>query len=61
MEARRTDPTSPTSTETEVTKMKAVTHERYGGPEGLHLEEIERPEPKPDEVLIRVVATTVNR
>ncbi|HZX55199.1 MAG TPA: NAD(P)-dependent alcohol dehydrogenase [Ilumatobacteraceae bacterium] len=41
--------------------MKAVVHQRYGGPEVLHLEEVERPEPKPDEVLIRVVATTVNR
>ena len=61
METRRTDPTSPTTTETEVIEMKAITHERYGGPEVLHLEEVERPKPKPDEVLIRVVATTVNR
>jgi len=42
-------------------KMKAITHERYGGPDVLHLEEVERPRPNADEVLIRVVATTVNR
>ena len=41
--------------------MKAITHERYGGPEVLHLQEVERPKPNADEVLIRVVATTVNR
>jgi len=41
--------------------MRAVVYERYGGPEVLQLQEVERPVPKSDEVLIRVVATTVNR
>jgi NADPH2:quinone reductase len=41
--------------------MRAVVHDRYGSPEVLRLEETERPVPKPDEVLVRVHATTVNR
>jgi len=41
--------------------MKAVVYDRYGPPEVLRIEEVGRPVPKADEVLIRVRATTVNR
>jgi len=41
--------------------MRAVVYDRYGPPDVLRLEDVERPVPGPDEVLIRVRATTVNR
>ena len=41
--------------------MRAVVHDRYGPPDVLRLEEVERPAPKVDEVLVRVRATTVTR
>jgi len=41
--------------------VRAVVHDRYGPPEVLRLEEVERPIPNEDEVLVRIHATTVNR
>ncbi len=41
--------------------MKAVVHDRYGPPEVLHLEDVAQPVPKPDEVLVRIHASTVTR
>ena len=40
--------------------MKAVVIHEYGGPEVLKYEDIPRPEPKDDQVLIRVIAAGVN-
>jgi NADPH:quinone reductase-like Zn-dependent oxidoreductase len=41
--------------------MRAVVHDRYGPPEVLHFEEVDRPAPEDDQVLVRIEATTVNR
>ena len=41
--------------------MKAVVCDRYGPPEVLRLDHVDRPKPRPDEVLIKIRATTVNR
>ncbi len=40
--------------------MKAVRINEFGGPDELKLEEIERPVPAPDEILVKVYASGVN-
>jgi D-arabinose 1-dehydrogenase-like Zn-dependent alcohol dehydrogenase len=40
--------------------MRAVTQRSYGGPEVLEVTEVDRPEPVPSEVLVRIHASAVN-
>ena len=40
--------------------MKAIRINQYGGPDVLKLEDAPQPVPAPDEILIRVVATSIN-
>ena len=54
-------PERPEATGSDVTAMRAVVHDRYGPPEVLRVDEVARPTPGDDEVLVRVHATTVNR
>jgi NADPH:quinone reductase-like Zn-dependent oxidoreductase len=41
--------------------MRAVVYDQYGPPDVLRMEDVERPVPEADEVLIKIHATTVNR
>lgn len=41
--------------------MRAVVFDRYGPPEVLRIEDVERPVPNEDQVLVRIHATTVTR
>jgi len=41
--------------------MKAAVRRSYGSPKKIAIEDIEKPSPKEDEILIQVYATTVNR
>lgn len=51
---------SSIAAESQTPPMKAVVLRGYGGPEVAKLEEVPRPEPKDDEILIRVIAASVN-
>src|SRR6476619_2074199 len=41
-------------------KMRAVVAHEYGAPDVLKIEQVQRPEPNDDEVLVRVIASSVN-
>jgi NADPH:quinone reductase-like Zn-dependent oxidoreductase len=49
-------PTAQSATPT----MKAVVIHKYGGPEVLKYEDVPRPEPQADQILVRVIAAGVN-
>ena len=40
--------------------MKTIVKDRYGSPDFLRIEEVDRPVPNPDQVLVRVRATAIN-
>jgi NADPH:quinone reductase-like Zn-dependent oxidoreductase len=42
-------------------RMRAVVYDRYGPPDVLRLEVVDRPVPKEDELLVRIHSTTVTR
>ena len=48
------------SAQSDTRTMKAVVIHQYGGPEVLKCEDVPRPEPKDDQLLIRVIAAGVN-
>jgi len=49
-----------TASDSESAKMRAIVIHGYGGPEVMKLENMTRPQPAEDEVLIRVVAASIN-
>ena len=44
-----------------MTAMRAVVQDRYGPPDVLRIEDVEKPVPEPDQILIRVRASTVSQ
>ena len=43
-----------------INKMKAIQYTGYGDTQVIKLNQVEKPAPKDDEILIRITATTVN-
>jgi NADPH:quinone reductase-like Zn-dependent oxidoreductase len=60
MTQTKTYTTSPKHMNEEDTHMKAMVYHTYGSPDVLKLEEVEKPVPQDDEVLVQVHATAVN-
>ena len=52
--------TSPKRMNIEDTHMKAMVYHTYGSPDVLKLEEVQKPVPQDDEVLVKVLAASVN-
>ena len=52
--------TTPIQTMSDLTTMKAAVYSRFGGPEVVQIQDVVRPVPAPDELLISVRATTVS-
>ena len=40
--------------------MRAVVYDRYGSPDSLRVEDVPTPSPAPNQVLVRVLATSIN-
>ncbi len=40
--------------------MKAIIYTKYGPPDVLHLKDVDKPAPRDDEVLVRVISASVN-